>query len=181
MSSCRYRVRLVMERLPGEPLGAVLERPKSLSSTGFWQEFKQAWRRAYRMVWQLAPTFATLGIYFFHRDVSASNILQSVEVDSSLGLRGAGAQTGDVAGDPFPETKANFWLIDFGLAVPTGKWAGLSSMDAVCWKHNQVGTIEHGCDLLEAQSGRDYRAWMRSVGSTIRYRAWRRSVGSTIR
>lgn len=114
-----WRVRLVMSRVPGEPLDLFLEqRRKSYETSAAgggtgalgWcglpplsQQFDEACFFAHELIAQLGPVFEKISESALHRDVNSHNIL----IDTS-----------NAATDPVPK----YGLVDFGLAV-----------DAQCW------------------------------------------------
>jgi len=114
-----WRVRLVMTRVPGEPLDLFLEnRRKCCESsaegggTGAlgWcglpplaQQFDEACFFAHELIAQLAPVFERISEIALHRDVNSHNIL----IDSA---------------NVSLNTPPKYGLVDFGLAVDSACW-----------------------------------------------------------
>eukprot|EP00927_Polykrikos_kofoidii_P030956 TRINITY_DN26626_c0_g1_i1.p1 TRINITY_DN26626_c0_g1~~TRINITY_DN26626_c0_g1_i1.p1 ORF type:complete len:789 (-),score=101.51 TRINITY_DN26626_c0_g1_i1:269-2635(-) len=112
-----WRVRLAMTRAPGEPLDNFLRRPPPPG-----QDSPNAVRRgcslATELIRQLAPTLEKINNFVWHRDINSHNILISDKLDPT-----GGPQKLQGLGDPEEARhRANFWLIDFGLAVDAKKW-----------------------------------------------------------
>ncbi|CAD7955994.1 unnamed protein product [Amoebophrya sp. A120] len=77
-----WRIRVVMSRLPGEPLDSWIERARGSERLSprrgrFWRDFAESSRLAYRLLAQLAPTFEQVEQKALHRDVNSHNILIS--------------------------------------------------------------------------------------------------------
>lgn len=118
-----WRVRMAMTRVPGEPLDSFLKRTPPSG-----QDVQSAVRRgcmlAMQMIRQLAPTLETVSSKAVHRDVNAHNVLISDAIDG-----------GCFVGCAEPEeaaSRANFWLIDFGLAVDSTTWS-------TAWREADIG------------------------------------------
>jgi serine/threonine protein kinase len=118
-----WRVRMAMTRVPGEPLDAFLKRTPPAG-----QDVQAAVRRgcmlAMQMIRQLAPTLETVSRKAVHRDVNAHNVLLSDAVDG--GVFRSCAEPEEAA------ARANFWLIDFGLAVDSTTWP-------TAWREADIG------------------------------------------
>jgi serine/threonine protein kinase len=108
-----WRVRMAMTRVPGESLDAFLKRPPPPG-----QDVQSSVRRgcmlAMQMIRQLAPSLETISQRAVHRDVNAHNVLISDAVEG--GPFRCSAEPEEAA------SRANFWLIDFGLAVDSTTW-----------------------------------------------------------
>jgi serine/threonine protein kinase len=108
-----WRVRMAMTRVPGEPLDSFLKRPPPPG-----QDVQASVRRgcmlAMQMIRQLGPSLEIISQRAVHRDVNAHNVLLSDAVDG--GVFRCNAEPEEAA------SRANFWLIDFGLAVDSTTW-----------------------------------------------------------
>lgn len=118
-----WRVRMAMTRVPGEPLDSFLKRPPPAG-----QDVQSAVRRgcmlAMQMIRQLAPTLEAVSSKAVHRDVNAHNVLLSDALDG--GVFRSNAEPEEAA------MRANFWLIDFGLAVDSTTWS-------TAWREADIG------------------------------------------
>jgi len=118
-----WRVRMAMTRVPGEPLDAFLKRTPPSG-----QDVQSAVRRgcmlAMQMIRQLAPTLETVSQKTVHRDVNAHNVLISDAIEG--GCHKSCAEPEEAA------SRANFWLIDFGLAVDSTTWSS-------AWREADIG------------------------------------------
>jgi serine/threonine protein kinase len=117
------RVRMAMTRVPGEPLDAFLKKPPPLG-----QDVQTSVRRgcmlAMALVRQLGPTLDAISHKTIHRDVNAHNVLLSDAMEGGP-FR--------CSGDPEEvASRANFWLIDFGLAVDASTWS-------TAWREADIG------------------------------------------
>ncbi|CAD7965900.1 unnamed protein product [Amoebophrya sp. A25] len=125
-----WRIRLVMSRLPGEPLDSWIERARASERSSpragrFWRDFAESSRLAYRLLGQLAPTFDQVEEKALHRDVNSHNIL----ISSSTTIADYEEDCDDSVRDDDAENLGaavgmDFWLIDFGLAVNAKDWRG---------------------------------------------------------
>lgn len=122
-----FRMRLVMSRLPGEPLDRYLHERRAKLQAGASQdhclEVSDAFRFASMLVSQLVPTLERIAVLAYHRDVNAHNIL--IAIDSSRE-------------QPEPE----FALVDFGLAVDAVRWMDPSPRNPLGrseWEFQDVG------------------------------------------
>lgn len=108
-----WRMRMAMTRVPGEPLDSFLKKSPPPG-----QDVQSSVRRgcmlAMQMIRQLAPTLEVISQRAVHRDVNAHNVLVSDAVDG--GVFRSCAEPEEAA------ARANFWLIDFGLAVDSTTW-----------------------------------------------------------
>merc|ERR1719498_360909 len=118
-----WRVRMAMTRVPGEPLDSFLKKHPPAG-----QDVQSAVRRgcmlAMQMIRQLAPTLDIISQRAVHRDVNAHNVLLSDAVDG--GVFRSNAEPEEAA------SRANFWLIDFGLAVDSTTWS-------TAWREADIG------------------------------------------
>jgi len=79
---------------------------------------------AMQMIRQLAPTLETVSQKTVHRDVNAHNVLISDAIEG--GCHKSCAEPEEAA------SRANFWLIDFGLAVDSTTWS-------TAWREADIG------------------------------------------
>lgn len=152
------RVRLAMDRIPGDPLDRYLRDRRQqldvdLASCGdelvpdtILQQVLEAYSFARELLLQLSPTMERIATLAYHRDVNAHNILVSMD----------------------DESMPQYGLVDFGLAVDAAGWRGGDKADAMGtgdWQHLDVGgdcrywpasawlQFEVGCyDLAKATS-----------------------------
>lgn len=108
----RWRVRLAMTRISGEPLDTFLDRRLQrwdlsnveISPALLCEHFKEACQYSHELLSQLAPAFRLFCVFVYHRDVNTHNILIK----------------------PGEANRPRFGLVDFGLAV-----------DALCWQREE--------------------------------------------
>jgi len=107
------RVRMAMERVPGESLDSWHRRAPPPNQDGP-SSVRRGCALAMALIRQLGPTLERVAPHAWHRDINSHNVLLSDAVDGGRLLT-----TGDVE-----ETsrRASFWLIDFGLAVDATTW-----------------------------------------------------------
>lgn len=108
-----WRVRMAMERVPGESLDSWLKRPPPPGQDGP-SSVRRGCAIAMALIRQLGPTLEKVSHHAWHRDINSHNVLLSDAVDGGKLL-----SCPDV-----DETsrRASFWLIDFGLAVDSRTW-----------------------------------------------------------
>lgn len=108
-----WRVRIAMERVPGESLDSWLKRPPPPGQDGP-SSVRRGCAIAIALIRQLGPTLEKVSHHCWHRDINSHNVLLSDAVDGGRLL-----SCPDV-----DETsrRASFWLIDFGLAVDSKTW-----------------------------------------------------------
>jgi len=118
-----WRMRMAMTRVPGEPLDAFLKRAPPGG-----QDVQTSVRRgcmlAMQMIKQLAPSLEIISTKAVHRDVNAHNVLMSDALE--------GGPLQSCADPEEAASRANFWLIDFGLAVDSTTWH-------TAWKQADIG------------------------------------------
>lgn len=118
-----WRLRMAMTRVPGEPLDSFLKKSPPPG-----QDVQSSVRRgchmAMQLIRQIAPTLEVVSQRAVHRDVNAHNVLVSDAVDGGV------FRSRD---DPEEAAScANFWLIDFGLAVDSTTWS-------TAWRDADIG------------------------------------------
>ncbi|CAK0865242.1 unnamed protein product, partial [Prorocentrum cordatum] len=94
-----WAVRTAMTVIPGEPINCFVERSPPPRARP--EALRRGCALARRLICDVGPTLEALAPVAWHRDVNPHNIL----------IASAGAE-------------ANFWLIDFGLAVDSQSWVG---------------------------------------------------------
>lgn len=114
-----WRLRIAMTRMPGEPVDAFLVKPQPSGQDGP-AAVRRGCALATQLIRQLGPTLERTSQLAWHRDVNSHNVLLSSLLTSK-------------ALDPeeSPEN-AQFWLIDFGLAVDSKSWPST-------WQSSDIG------------------------------------------
>lgn len=101
----RWRVRLAMARVPGEPLDDYLDRKRKdivakHKPGDLCRQFKESLEFAETLLLQLSAAMQNVSQHVFHRDIHARNMLV----------------------EEMPNRSLKFGLVDFGLAVDARKW-----------------------------------------------------------
>lgn len=118
-----WRMRLAMTRVPGESLDAYLRRAPPRADDGP-TAVRRGAAMASRLIRQLGPTLERIAPHAWHRDVNSHNVLIS-DID---GGKPRLSESSNLEQDA---RRANFWLIDFGLAVDSTTWPSV-------WPHSDV-------------------------------------------
>lgn len=108
-----WRVRMAMERVPGESLDSWLKRPPPPGQDGP-SSVRRGCALAISLIRQLGPTLEKVSHHAWHRDINSHNVLVSDAVDGGKLLTCSDVDE--------TSRRASFWLIDFGLAVDSRKW-----------------------------------------------------------
>ncbi|CAE8631691.1 unnamed protein product, partial [Polarella glacialis] len=128
----KWRMRLAMSRIPGEPLVLLLHRqwhraasledtvPRGTAAEAL-RLLAEPCRVASELLAQLGPALNELNLFAYHRDINPRNIL--VDGLSGQGLRGP----------------ISFGLVDFGMAVDARQWRGSGAVEDGAWRHLEVG------------------------------------------
>lgn len=104
-----WRLRIAMTRMPGEPVDAFLAKAQPKGQDGP-AAVRRGCALATQLIRQLGPTLERTSLLAWHRDVNSHNVMLSNLV------------TGKALDPEEPPENAQFWLIDFGLAVESHSW-----------------------------------------------------------
>lgn len=144
----RWRVRLAMTRISGEPLDAFLERrlqqwelsKMEVSPSVLCEQFVEACQYSHELLSQLAPAFRFFCVMAYHRDVNTHNIL--IKHGETNGPR--------------------FGLVDFGLAVDAQCWQREKGTSWTMSRPSRIGQ-DGACTWHHLDVGGDCRYWPTSA------------------
>mmetsp|Transcript_14293 Transcript_14293/g.35554 ORF Transcript_14293/g.35554 Transcript_14293/m.35554 type:complete len:578 (+) Transcript_14293:516-2249(+) len=189
-----WRIRVVMSRLPGEPLDSWIERARSSERFSpregrFWRDFAESSRLAYRLMAQLSPTFEKVEEKALHRDVNSHNILISSCLLSSTSLasssgngpsRGSSSQTKgeevqltSAGGDPLAPGRSSSRSGEH-QSTPTNSDVDVTTTaeeDAAGEGGTAVDPGVGGIENLGAAVGMDF--WLIDFGLAVNAKEWR--------